>query len=185
MGAPSRRSPFNDKLERTSANCELTIMKSATDKASKKQAPARKPPAGTNELADVKPIVECPKELCALAREEWERVVPVLAADGRLTTLDRAPLAIYCNAWVDWVQANAALQTYGSVLKSPSGFPVQSPYVSIASKAAETILRISTEYGFTPNSRQRLPRPRKDDNSDFLDLPSIEDWGADLKELKI
>jgi hypothetical protein len=36
------------------------------------------------------------------------------------------------------------------MVKSQSGFPVQSPCVSIATRQAEVMLRISAEFGFTP-----------------------------------
>src|SRR4051812_999039 len=62
-------------------------------------------------------IIEGPPELSAAARKEWDRIPPALAALGRLTELDRASLAM--------------------VLKSPTGYPVQSPYVSISAKHAE------------------------------------------------
>ena len=42
-------------------------------------------------------------------------------------------------------------------MKSPSGYPLQSPYVSIATKYAGIMTRIASEFGFTPASRARLP----------------------------
>jgi hypothetical protein len=40
--------------------------------------------------------------------------------------------------------------------ESPSGYPVQSPYVAIANRQAEIMMRIASEFGFTPASRVRL-----------------------------
>jgi phage terminase small subunit len=42
--------------------------------------------------------------------------------------------------------------------KSPSGYPVQSPYVSIANRQTEIMMRIASEFGFTPASRSRISR---------------------------
>ncbi len=42
------------------------------------------------------------------------------------------------------------------MVKSPTGFPIQSPYVSIANRQAEIMLRIASEFGFTPASRGRI-----------------------------
>ena len=42
------------------------------------------------------------------------------------------------------------------MVKSPTGFPIQSPYVSIANRQAEIMMRISAEFGFTPASRGRI-----------------------------
>jgi hypothetical protein len=46
------------------------------------------------------------------------------------------------------------------MVKSPTGFPIQSPYVSIANRQAEIMLRISAEFGFTPASRGRIATPK-------------------------
>jgi P27 family predicted phage terminase small subunit len=125
------------------------------------------------------PIVECPPELGPVARQEWDRVAGALTAVGRLTVFDRAALAAYCNAYALWVEAVDALQRYGAVMKAPSGFPVQSLYVSIANRQVEIMIRIAGEFGFTPASRSRLPRTSKSDP--WLELTSLED--LDLKEL--
>jgi phage terminase small subunit len=45
------------------------------------------------------------------------------------------------------------------MVKSPSGYPVQSPYVSIANRQAEIMMRIASEFGFTPASRSRISTP--------------------------
>jgi P27 family predicted phage terminase small subunit len=47
-----------------------------------------------------------------------------------LTHLDRAALASYCGAYGMWAEATEAIQKFGTMVKSPSGYPVQSPYVS-------------------------------------------------------
>jgi P27 family predicted phage terminase small subunit len=125
------------------------------------------------------PIVACPPELGPVARQEWGRIAGALTAVGRLTVLDRAALAAYCNAYALWVEAVEAIQRYGAVMKSPSGFPVQSIYVSIANRQVEIMIRIAGEFGFTPASRSRLPSTSKSDL--WLELPSLQD--LDLKEL--
>ena len=39
----------------------------------------------------------------------------------------------------------------------PTGYPVQSPYVAMANRQAEIMMRIASEFGFTPASRSRMP----------------------------
>lgn len=53
-------------------------------------------------------------------------------------------------------EATEAIQKYGTMVKSPSGYPQQSPYVSIANRQAEIMIRIAAEFGFTPASRSRI-----------------------------
>jgi P27 family predicted phage terminase small subunit len=76
-----------------------------------------------------------------------------------LTNLDRAALAAYCGAYALWAEATEAIQTYGTMVKSPSGYPMQSPYVSVANRQAEIMMRIASEFGFTPASRSRISTP--------------------------
>lgn len=45
------------------------------------------------------------------------------------------------------------------MVKSPSGYPMQSPYIAIANRQAEIMMRISSEFGFTPASRGRISAP--------------------------
>jgi P27 family predicted phage terminase small subunit len=73
--------------------------------------------------------------------------------------LDRGALAAYCGAYAMWAEATEAIQKYGSMVKSPSGYPVQSPYVSIANRQVEIMMRIASEFGFTPASRSRISTP--------------------------
>jgi P27 family predicted phage terminase small subunit len=61
-----------------------------------------------------------------------------------------------------WAEAMEQIQKYGTMVKSPSGFPIQSPYLSIANRQAEIMMRIASEFGFTPASRSRLSAPLPD-----------------------
>jgi len=101
-------------------------------------------------------IPECPEELGEVARREWNRLVHKLASLRLLTNLDRAALAAYCGAYAMWAEATQAIQKYVSMVKAPTGYPVQSPYVAIANRQAEIMMRIASKFGFTPVSRSRL-----------------------------
>jgi P27 family predicted phage terminase small subunit len=101
-------------------------------------------------------IPECPEELGNVARREWDRLVNELASLRLLTNLDRAALAAYCAAYGMWAEATQAIQKFGCMVKSPTGYPVQSPYVAIANRQAEIMMRIASEFGFTPASRSRI-----------------------------
>jgi P27 family predicted phage terminase small subunit len=116
---------------------------------------------------------ECPAELGPVARAEWDRLVDELMALGLLTNLDRAALAAYCGAYALWAEATAQIQKYGAMIKSPTGFPIQSPYLAIANRQAEIMMRIASEFGFTPASRSRISTPPSSDGTlfDFMDEP--------------
>jgi len=53
-----------------------------------------------------------------------------------LIQLDRAALAACCGAYALWAEATEAIQKYGTMVKSPSGYPQQSPYVAVANRQA-------------------------------------------------
>ena len=101
-------------------------------------------------------IPRCPAHLGAEAKREWKRISVDLAGYGLLTRIDRAALALYCEAWGRWVEAERALRTYGVMINAPSGFPMQSPYLAIANKAMEQIRALLTEFGMSPSSRTRV-----------------------------
>jgi P27 family predicted phage terminase small subunit len=82
-----------------------------------------------------------------------------LASLRLITNLDRAALASYCGAYALWAEATEAIQKYGAMVKSPSGYPIQSPYVAIANRQTEIMMRIASEFGFTPASRSRITAP--------------------------
>jgi P27 family predicted phage terminase small subunit len=105
----------------------------------------------------VEPVApDCPSELGPVARAEWQRLVPELARRNLIAHLDRGQLAIYCVAYAQWIEAAEFIQQYGSMVKTRSGFPVQSPYVAILNRQADTMIRIASEFGFTPASRAKL-----------------------------
>jgi P27 family predicted phage terminase small subunit len=112
---------------------------------------AKKPAAAVEVLAP-----DCPPELGSVARAEWHRLLPELAALNLITHLDRGQLAIYCVAYAQWIEAAEFIQKFGSMVKTASGFPVQSPYVAILNRQADTMIRIASEFGFTPASRAKL-----------------------------
>jgi P27 family predicted phage terminase small subunit len=123
-------------------------------------------------------IPDCPEELGETARREWNRLVGELASLKLLTNFDRAALAAYCGAYALWAQATEAIQKYGVMIKSPSGYPVQSPYVSVANRQAEIMMRIASEFGFTPASRSRISTNPKAEPTLFDRLEDYPDEAA-------
>jgi P27 family predicted phage terminase small subunit len=98
----------------------------------------------------------CPPHLHGEARKEWSRLGRKLRDFGLVTDIDKAALALYCQAWARWIEAEDALRNFGVVLKSPSGFPIQSPYLAIANKAMDQMTRLLAEFGMSPSSRARV-----------------------------
>ena len=133
-----------------------------------------KRPLNPAELNPVPAVPECPAELGPVARKEWDRLVGELGALRLLTNLDRAALAAYCGAYALWAEAMEAIQKYGTMIKSPSGYPTQSPYLAIANRQAEIMMRIAAEFGFTPASRSRISTPDPEEPTLFDGLAEGE-----------
>ena len=92
-----------------------------------------------------------------------------LAALLLLTGLDRNLLTAYCQAHALWTEAVASIGRYGTMVKSPNGFPMQSPYGAVANKRVDIMVQIAAEFGMTlsrtlwATSRREIPsrRPSK------------------------
>jgi P27 family predicted phage terminase small subunit len=100
-------------------------------------------------------------------------VAPGLApagADGAVEPHGQAALALYCQAWGRWIEAEEALKKHGTMVKSPNGFPMQSPYLSVANKAMEQLRALLAEFGMTPSSRTRLSVNPQEQEPDPLEL---------------
>jgi P27 family predicted phage terminase small subunit len=104
------------------------------------------------------------------AKKEWARVAPLLSRNGLLTELDIDALVAYCRCFSDWKEASAKIKQFGMVIKTPSGYPMPSPYAPIAQRALMTMYRFMGEFGLTPAARTRVQRATpKIDASNPLD----------------
>jgi P27 family predicted phage terminase small subunit len=101
-------------------------------------------------------LPRCPDHLSDVARAEWRRVARTLHAMGVLTTIDRAALAAYCQSYGRWVEAERKLNETPALLKTPSGYIQQSPWLAVANKQLELMGRYMTELGMTPAARSRV-----------------------------
>ena len=123
-----------------------------------------------------------PSHLNAAARAEWKRVAGELKEIGLFTGVDRAALALYCQAWgtwkenEDWIRENG--QTF--VVRDRDGIlkgVYQFPQVMIAHRAAEQCRKLLPEFGLSPGARSRLEVPKaSDDEADEGNKP----YGATL-----
>ena len=132
---------------------------------------------GKRKLNDREPdpkieLPPCPEHLSKAAKREYRRVGRELLALGLVSKIDRAALAGYSDAYGRWAEAAEQLQKYGLVIKSPNGYPIQSPYLAILTTALDQTRAFLTEFGMTPSSRSRVKtaNPKQRDLfSDFLD----------------
>lgn len=108
---------------------------------------------------EAKPKIELPtqpRHLSAAAREEWDRLAPVLMRLGLLTRLDRAAFAAYCQAWGRYVEAEEMLSKASALAFTASGYPIINPWATISKQAVEQMTRLLGEFGLTPAARTRI-----------------------------
>jgi P27 family predicted phage terminase small subunit len=139
-----------------------------------------KRPLNPHEPRPLPALPDCPPELSPVARAEWMRLAAELSKLNLITQLDRGALAAYCGAYALWAESIEQIQKYGTMVKSPSGYPIQSPYLAIANRQAEIMLRVASEFGLTPASRSRISAPPPD-QLPLLDLTmdDYEEGGED------
>ena len=145
---------------------------------------------GVNPLVTVP---SAPKHLGPEARKEWKRITPLLEELGLISGLDRAALALYCqavgrlseletafsglvNRLMDGVPAGSDPQAYADAVYAasysvtPSGYAQQSVIVQLIKSHREQVNRYLMHFGLSPAARGRVQA------SNYLQptLPGIE-----------
>ncbi|PVE25797.1 phage terminase small subunit P27 family [Microvirga sp. KLBC 81] len=112
----------------------------------------------------------CPSHLNPTAKAEWKRLASDLHRLGILTEMDRAVLAAYCQAYGRWVEAERKLKETPLLIKLPSGYIQQSPWLAIANKQLELMHKYLAEFGLSPASRTRVEVRMPQKTSKFAGL---------------
>lgn len=116
--------------------------------------------SGDNKPRFIAP--ECPDHMRGLARAEWNRIVLLLEKFKLITEIDTAALALYCASYGRWQEAEARIQEIkdkggdGLMVKAPSGYPIQNPYLAIANRAMEDCYKYLQQFGLSPAARTRV-----------------------------
>jgi P27 family predicted phage terminase small subunit len=112
----------------------------------------------------------CPRHLSAEARKEWRRMGGELARMGVVTVVDRAALAAYCVAYARWADAEAQVTKLGTVVKTANGNLIQNPYLAVANRAMDQMMKAAGEFGMTPSSRSRVQVQQADAGPSLAEL---------------
>lgn len=104
-----------------------------------------------------------------IAREEWQRVCPLLAKMRILTQTDLMALEAYCKCWSRYREAEEELDDMKcTTLKTSTGYSQQLPQISIAQKYLKLCKDFMIEFGMTPSSRGSMNLP-SDQGSDEME----------------
>jgi P27 family predicted phage terminase small subunit len=127
--------------------------------------PGRRPiPKGEPQPKIPETTPEPPPFLSDYAKEEWRRIAPEVHALGLLTAIDLMPFGAYCEAFARWRTAEEALARMASndpafrglIVRSKAGTAMENPLVYTSRRAAQEMLRVASEFGFTPAARARI-----------------------------
>jgi P27 family predicted phage terminase small subunit len=138
--------------------------------------PGRRP-IDLDEFRPATAIPSCPEHLVGEAKVEWDRITAELARYGMITEVDRAAISIICTLWARHVEAEEMIQRAakasggtGLFVKSPNGYPIQSPWLGVSNRAIELYKSYLAEFGLSPAARCRVSP------SDMqLDLPGMQE----------
>jgi P27 family predicted phage terminase small subunit len=99
------------------------------------------------------PVTEDPDALAA-----WNRLVPELIRAGLVTPIFEGMLAAYCMVFARWVEAERELRKTAKLVKSPSGYPLQNPWLAIANRAIEQMRQLGSDLGLSAAALTRISR---------------------------
>jgi len=102
------------------------------------------------------------------ARELWAELLPQLIRRHQWLNLFKVEFGRYCNSFAIYCEAAEKVALYGSVVKTPNGYPTQSPYETIRNRQNEIMLRLAADLGLNPVAQQRLDGVQLD----MFDLPA-------------
>lgn len=95
-----------------------------------------------------------PAHLTEAELEIWNELLLTVPAD-LLQTINPHILGMLVKSTIKYRAAAKLVNEYGTVIKSPSGYPIQSPYEAIMNKQAEHILKFMVSLGLANGARQR------------------------------
>ncbi len=102
---------------------------------------------------------ECPDWLTGEARTEWERQTKILTVRGLWSSEFTAAIAMYCEAWGEYVEACIGLQDTGRTTTTSNGTEMPHPLVGIRNRAFDRCNRLGQQFGFSPTAVASVPPP--------------------------
>jgi P27 family predicted phage terminase small subunit len=115
------------------------------------------------QLAVGEPLL--PEGLSAEAKQEWQRIVPMLLNMKVLTEADGSALAAYCSCFAMWMQAEQEIAELGITLRTEFGYK-KNPAISVRSDSLRLMKTFLIEFGLTPASRSKLSISNASDHVD-------------------
>jgi P27 family predicted phage terminase small subunit len=106
----------------------------------------------------------------AIARAEWERIVPSLVRTGHVQSTDRAVVLGYVTKYAQWCYFESEAAKGPPTIEGSTGNLVPHPLVKLAKDAYVLMVKTAIELGLSPSSRPRVvaaPSADPDPTDDF------------------
>jgi P27 family predicted phage terminase small subunit len=101
-------------------------------------------------------VAKCPTWLDAKAKTVWKNLAPKLEVIGLLAEIDTQAFAVYCQSYIELIEAEKELAKNGRIQVTKDGFARRSPWLAIRDEAHKRMMQIGSQFGFTPASRTRI-----------------------------
>ena len=121
------------------------------------------------ETVDAKIVrPRAPSWMDKIAKQEWKRIVEVLAGYGLLTDLDVKLLEAYCVCYGKWREAEE--QASVTLVRMNDGKTIAAnPFIKIAHAYLKEMRAIAVEFGMSPSSRNRVGTGAKTEDADPME----------------
>ena len=122
-----------------------------------------------------KPIApKAPLWLDEVAREEWERLAPILERLGLLTEADEIVFANLCQEYSDILKYRKVIADEGATCEHTNTKGeknvITRPEAILLYKAQQMLKAYCVEFGLTPSSRGRISLPGMEDAEDEMEM---------------
>ena len=101
-------------------------------------------------------IPEAPEDLNNEAKKIWQITCDELKRNGILATVDLGLVEAYCAELAMYKEAVRQIRKTSPLVKSPSGYPMVSPWQTIRKQSLKAATDLAQLFGVTPSARTRV-----------------------------
>ena len=101
-------------------------------------------------------VPPAPAWLSDIAREEWDRIVPMLQASKVMSPRHQQTLAAYCDSLADMIEADRELKANGATFMDDKGRVSNHPAWNRKRDARNQMLKFAAEFGLTASALARV-----------------------------
>lgn len=110
--------------------------------------------------------VRPPTWLCKDGKKEFRRIAKELLEVDLITNVDVDALALYCDAYVDYIKCTAIIEEEGLMVeytnKAAETNRVPHPLMTKKKQLYDQMKSLAGEFGLTPSSRAKIAIPRQE-----------------------